>query len=1231
MRIRRLLSLSLLLGLVLAIALNSEGGQVAVTGASPGAVTVREPAFGLPHIYADTDLELARENGREIAKDRLGQLILISRVARGTLYQAFGTFDPSTFNDDLEVRRQGYTSSELNNMFEKSSPDMHALILEYCKGVNDTIDAIYAGTLPEPLEVNLLRTLLGLGDDLFGNATNISDQVDPYYKPPGGADPEHPNGGFQFTPELAMAIGELQVRTFGTETFDEPSRLNELNSLLDKFPATGQEIWDDLNFLNDPLAPVSVPDPTTPGFGGPLAQRSVPENGALTLAAQFPHYDYEAALEPLRERLAHREELARRLGAWPVLGSYAWIIDGGRSATGNPWLGGFPQMGYQTPSIMHFIETRSAEGTDHQIEAIGFALVGLPGIVIGHTDSVAWTSTTAQLKNDDFYLDKLILENTNSLRYNDEGTPASMSARTELIADSTGSTVPVVIWRTHERTANGKSNGGSRMVDAFQGDASGTVQSASETSVTEAGLFTGDFSGGYVAITAGTGAGQMRPILSNTSDTLTLDTAWTTTPDSTSGYVAVRSGNDIVVISHESVLWMEESTTVLGWSLMQRAESILDIRRGVRLMGGSHNFLAADNLAFNGIGTDLGPGTGNIGYWSGGFSRVRQGASPTDTRLPMDGTAPNELVVLSGTVDSATASTLTSGGAFTGEDFSPPPFNFRMDNPTQKGSEYIVTIIAGDGYKQTRRIASNTADALTLEEDWGVVPSPGDLFEVYEIVAMPEAINPAQGYTANWNNKAATADDNNGGSGDEARGFGREFRSTFIMERLAADSAWSRADQRQLNKDVAGLDVNGQLGAYLIPRLREAIDAVGNGGNPQVDTVLADLEAHNGSPDFGRYFVDPVADTTAAGEMTFLNELVNRLADAIYGDELSGTAVHMPMGSTDPADLSIGLAPALSLVQHAIDSAAGSPAGRYAQKYSGDYFNGADWRVVVRDTLSATIDDLGGIPPAAPRPEDVYAHPLSALHPQLVFDPVPMGNRGTWEQIVEVGPVVLGEFIFPLGQSGLIDSWVNPDPNFDSLHSIWAEWRFVPMLHIAEDLATDPDGDVDNDGVLDGFERWYFGSSSPQPTDDVDGDGANLLDEFLNGLDPTEADTDGDGMADGFEVASACLNPQALDSTADPDGDGLDNLTEYDGGTDPCSPEAAATPTATPTATPAATPESPTPVVAPPATGSGGLMPEQRSGMATWRYVFISGAILLVMSGLATLGKACSRRRSIHR
>jgi len=51
----------------------------------------------------------------------------------------------------------------------------------------------------------------------------------------------------------------------------------------------------------------------------------------------------------------------------------------------------------------------------------------------------------------------------------------------------------------------------------------------------------------------------------------------------------------------------------------------------------------------------------------------------------------------------------------------------------------------------------------------------------------------------------------------------------------------------------------------------------------------------------------------------------------------------------------------------------------------------------------------------------------------------------------------------------------------------------------------------------------------------------------------------------------------------------------------------------------------PRPVEAP-TTGSSGLIVDEGSSMATWWYAFIAGAILLVMSGLATLGKACSRR-----
>ena len=294
---------------------------------SADSVTLREAAWSFPHIWGDTDLEMARQSGREVARDRLGQLLLISRAGRGSLNQAFGALDPSFGAVDLEARLTGYTSSELNGMYDSMPAFERSLVLEYCKGVNDTIEEIYTNVLPEPIEVNLLRAFLGLNADLFGNATNISDQVDPFYLAPGGADPEHPAAGFQFTPEMAMSIGVLQVRNFGLGDFNEAARLGELQGLIGVHGlTTGTEIWRDLNFLNDPLAPATVPDPTLPGYGGPLASAAgegsatvasashVKVDPSAAYAARFPKYDYLSSSKKREAATTLREEVSSRWG-----------------------------------------------------------------------------------------------------------------------------------------------------------------------------------------------------------------------------------------------------------------------------------------------------------------------------------------------------------------------------------------------------------------------------------------------------------------------------------------------------------------------------------------------------------------------------------------------------------------------------------------------------------------------------------------------------------------------------------------------------------------------------------------------------------------------------------------------------------------------------------------------------------------------------------------------------
>ena len=107
--------------------------------------------------------------------------------------------------------------------------------------------------------------------------------------------------------------------------------------------------------------------------------------------------------------------------------------------------------------------------------------------------------------------------------------------------------------------------------------------------------------------------------------------------------------------------------------------------------------------------------------------------------------------------------------------------------------------------------------------------------------------------------------------------------------------------------------------------------------------------------------------------------------------------------------------------------------------------------------------------------------------------------------------------------------------------------QIVPQSQLYSQPTMDPDGS----GLPVIWEMIYFGHTGVDPNADPDGDGLSNLQEYQNFTNPTNSDTSGSGIPDGWLIAHG-LNPLDPNVGAeDPDQDGLSNLQEYMAGTDP--------------------------------------------------------------------------------
>jgi len=111
---------------------------------------------------------------------------------------------------------------------------------------------------------------------------------------------------------------------------------------------------------------------------------------------------------PLLDELRKVEELAGARGG----GSNNWVIDGSRSTTGKPLLANDPHMPLQMPSIWYQVHLKGGD-----LNVAGVALPGVPGVITGHNQRIAWGMTSTMTDGDDLFQERINPDNPRQYEY----------------------------------------------------------------------------------------------------------------------------------------------------------------------------------------------------------------------------------------------------------------------------------------------------------------------------------------------------------------------------------------------------------------------------------------------------------------------------------------------------------------------------------------------------------------------------------------------------------------------------------------------------------------------------------------------------------------------------------------------------------------------------------------------------------------------------------------------
>ncbi|MFJ8753474.1 penicillin acylase family protein [Streptomyces sp. NPDC102441] len=375
-------------------------GSVELKGLS-GDVDVKRDDYGVPQIYADTDSDLFRAQGFVQAQDRFWEMDVRRHMTSGRLSEMFGSGQVET---DSFLRTLGWRKVAQKEYDEVLDEDTKKNLQSYAEGVNAYLDG------KDGADVSVEYAALGLTND---------------YKPT------------EWTPVDSVAWLKAMAWDLRGNMQDEIDR-----SLMTSRLSAGQikDLYPDYPYeKNKPIVEQGAVSPVT----GKYDPEEEPSDGIGSGTVEGATDGLNSQLSALSDTL---DEIPALLGPnGNGIGSNSWVVSGQYTTTGKPLLANDPHLAPQLPSLWYQMGLHCRQLSEScQYDTAGYTFSGMPGVVIGHNQDIAWGFTNLGADVTDLFLEKVSADG-----YQYDGKTKSFVTRKETIKVAGGASRTITVRETN--------------------------------------------------------------------------------------------------------------------------------------------------------------------------------------------------------------------------------------------------------------------------------------------------------------------------------------------------------------------------------------------------------------------------------------------------------------------------------------------------------------------------------------------------------------------------------------------------------------------------------------------------------------------------------------------------------------------------------------------------------------------------------------------------------------